>query len=153
MPVAKEEIQRRMARFERVCRQHGLKVTHQRTQIFRELAATGDHPDVETLYKRVHRRVPAVSLDTVYRTLALLEEKGLVRRAELQSGPARYDANTEPHHHFVCSVCGLVRDVYSREMDNLAVPRSVQRIGTVVSSHVQLRGLCARCAQGRHRGE
>lgn len=151
MGVAKEEIQRRMARFERVCRQDGLKVTHQRTQIFRELAGTQDHPDVETIYKRVHRRVPAVSLDTVYRTLALLEEKGLVRRAELQSGPARYDANTDPHHHFVCSVCGFVRDVHSREMDNLAAPSSVRRIGTVLSSNVQLRGLCARCAQGRRK--
>lgn len=147
--VSKAEIKRRMQRFEQVCRQQGLKVTHQRMEIFRELAGTNEHPDAKAIYGAVHRRVPAVSLDTVYRTLAVLEEKGLVSRAEVQSGTARYDADTHPHHHFICTVCGLVRDVYDERMDDLPIPASVQDIGRVLSCHVQLRGLCRRCAAGR----
>jgi len=149
MPVPKTEIERRMEQFERMCRQHGLKVTHQRTEIFRELAGTDEHPDAETIYDAVHRRVPAVSLDTVYRTLAVLEEKGLLGRAEVQSGAARYDANTDPHHHFVCTVCGLVRDVYDEGIDKAPLPASIRSVGTVLSRHVQWRGVCHRCAAGR----
>ena len=150
MTVPKREINRRMRRFQAVCRRHGLKLTHQRTEIFRELASTAEHPDAETVYRQVHERIPAVSLDTMYRTLALLEDKGLIRKAEVRSGPGRYDANTDRHHHFVCTECGLVEDVYSGEMDNLPVPASVRKIGTVTSCHVRLDGICSRCA-GRKR--
>jgi Fur family transcriptional regulator, peroxide stress response regulator len=146
MAVSKTEIQRRMEQFERMCRQHGLKVTHQRTEIFRELAGTDEHPDAETIYAAVHQRVPAVSLDTVYRTLGVLEEKGLIRRAEVQSGAARYDANTDRHHHFICTACGLVRDIHYEQIENVPIPASVQEIGTVESRDIQLRGLCKRCA-------
>ncbi len=149
MAVSKTEIERRMEQFERMCRQHGLKVTHQRTEIFHELAGTDEHPDAETIYAAVHRRVPAVSLDTVYRTLAVLEEKGLIRRAEVQSGAARYDANTDQHHHFVCTACGLVRDVCYEEIEKVPIPASVRDIGTVESRHIQLRGLCKCCMAGK----
>ena len=149
MAVAKEEAECRMRRFVQVCRQRGLRVTHQRTEIFRELARTDEHPDAETIYRRVHRRIPAVSLDTVYRTLGMLEERGLVGKAEVQCGAARYDANTNDHHHFVCTVCGLVRDVYSEAMDEVPVPASVREIGTVTSRRVHWRGVCSRCSAGK----
>jgi Fur family peroxide stress response transcriptional regulator len=136
-----------MQRFEQVCRRRGLRVTHQRMEIFRDLAATDEHPDAETIYRRVHRRIPAVSLDTVYRTLGLLEEQGLARKAEVHSGSARYDANMERHHHFVCSRCGLVRDVAGEAMKRIPIPRSVKSLGVVKSYDVQLRGVCRRCLQ------
>jgi Fur family peroxide stress response transcriptional regulator len=81
MAVPKTEIERRMGRFTETCQANGLKVTHQRMEVFRELASTEDHPDAETIYQSVSRRVPAISRDTVYRTLATLEEYGLVRKA------------------------------------------------------------------------
>jgi Fur family peroxide stress response transcriptional regulator len=151
MAVRKEEIERRMQRFQQVCRRHGLKLTHQRTEIFRELARSEEHPDADSIYRRVHRRIPAVSLDTVYRTLGVLEERGLVRKAEVRSGPARYDANMQRHHHFTCARCGLVRDVYSEEMDDMPIPDSVRAIGTVTSHNVHLRGICRRCARRTNR--
>ena len=146
MAVSKTEVERRIQQFEQVCRRNGLKVTHQRTEIFRELAVTDEHPDAEAVYEAVHRRIPAVSLDTVYRTLGVLEEIGLIRRAEVHSGAARFDANTDQHHHFVCTTCGLVRDVYCEQIEKVPIPASVREIGTVVSRHMQLRGLCKRCA-------
>ena len=147
MAIGKEQIGRRMRRFEEVCRRHGLRLTHQRMEIFREVAGSDEHPDAETIYRGVHRRIPAVSMDTVYRTLAVLEAHGLVRKTEAQSGPARYDANADRHHHFICTRCGLVRDVYSHKLDKVSVPAAVKAIGTVTSCEVQLRGICAGCAK------
>ena len=59
-------VERRMAHFETVCRDSGIKLTHQRLEIFREVAQTGDHPDAEKVYQGVRERMPTVSLDTVY---------------------------------------------------------------------------------------
>ena len=74
-----------MQHFEQVCRGAGVKLTHQRMEVFREVALSGDHPDAETIYRRVRARIPTVSLDTVYRALWLLAELGL-GKARLQSG-------------------------------------------------------------------
>lgn len=150
MKVTKAEIARRMQRFTQGCRTHGLKVTHQRMEIFRELAGVEDHPDAETIYRKVSRRIPAISRDTVYRTLSTLQQHGLVRKAEMLSGKARYDANVDRHHHFVCNECGRIYDFYSDALDDLPVPKSVAKLGRVESSHVQLCGICLCCARGRH---
>jgi len=149
MAISKVEIERRMRRFTETCRQNGMKVTHQRMEVFRELAGAEDHPDAETLYQSVRKRVPAISRDTVYRTLATLEEQDLVRKAEVLSSKGRYDANMDRHHHFVCTECGLVRDFYSEKLDELPIPKSVATLGRVESSHVQLRGICSTCARGK----
>ncbi len=145
MAVAKAELERRIDEAVKTLRRKGLRVTHQRMEIFRELAATDEHPDAETVYQRVSERVPAVSRDTVYRTLATLEAHGLVSRADILGGPARYDADTERHHHFVCTRCGAVKDFRSRALDDLPIPRSAKAIGRVASAHVQVRGICAEC--------
>jgi Fur family peroxide stress response transcriptional regulator len=139
-----------MQRFLEECRRSGLRVTHQRTEVFRELASTAEHPDAETLYQRVRRRVPTVSRDTVYRTLAALEACSLVRKAEIQFSRGRYDANMDRHHHFVCTECGRVADFYSEALDRLPIPVSVASLGRIHSTHVQVRGVCSACV-GRKR--
>jgi len=151
MAVAKAEIERRMRRFEDTCRQSGMKITHQRMEVFRELTRTDEHPDAETLYQNVRRRVPAISRDTVYRTLLSLEEQGLVRKAEILFSKGRYDANTDRHHHFVCTTCGRVRDFHCETLDHLPIPESAASLGSIRSSHVQLRGICSACARRRYR--
>ena len=144
---------RRMRRLEEVCRAGGLKLTHQRIEIFSELARTDEHLDAETIYRQVHGRMPAVSRDTVYRTLAMLEDRGLVIKAN-GSGPSRYDANTDPHHHFICRRCGAVRDFLSEAMDGLSPPADVQRWGVIESVRVQVRGICREClAKDKHKSD
>ncbi|MBN1362020.1 MAG: transcriptional repressor [Sedimentisphaerales bacterium] len=124
-----------------------MKVTHQRMEVFRELAGTEEHPDAEAIYQSVRQRVPAISRDTVYRTLASLEEQGIVHKAEILFSKARYDANTDRHHHFVCTECGRVRDFYSEALNELPLPKTVTSLGRIESAHVQLRGVCAACAR------
>jgi len=145
MSVRAEQIERRIAGFVRACRQAGMKVTHQRTEVFREVAGTDEHPDAETVFERVRRRIPALSLDTVYRTLATLERLGLIRRVDVVGDRARYDANTGPHHHFVCTVCGRIRDFTDESLDNLAPPKLLRAWGQIKSVQVQVRGICRQC--------
>lgn len=144
-------VEERLDRFITACRELGLKVTHQRTEIFRALAATDEHPDAETLFERVHKRIPALSLDTVYRTLRTLEEHGVVARVGSMRDRARFDANTDRHHHFVCTQCGLVSDFYNDELDRFSPPPDVTRLGDVASVYVELRGICRSCSSSRQR--
>jgi Fur family peroxide stress response transcriptional regulator len=137
--------ERRLQHLKAVAREAGLKLTHQRLEIFRELAATEEHPDAETLFRAVQQRMPTVSLDTVYRTLWMLHDLGLVTTLGPRGDGVRFDANLDRHHHYCCVRCGLVRDFESDELDGLRVPDSVKRLGSVVDSHVEVRGLCATC--------
>jgi Fur family transcriptional regulator, peroxide stress response regulator len=146
MTLNPEELQKRMNHLKAALRRAGVKLTHQRLEIFREVAKSGDHPDAETIYKGVRERVPPVSRDTVYRTLWLLLDLGLINTL----GPrdrVRFDANTSLHHHFICKKCGMTRDFYDDEFDRLKVPDAVKILGKVETTHLELRGICHRCSK------
>ncbi len=134
-----------LAAFAEACRDRRIKATRQRMEILRELGAAGRHPDAETIHRGVRRRMPAISLDTVYRTLRTLAEKGVISRVPSTSDRARFDANTGRHHHFVCRTCGRIEDFESAQMDGLASPEAVAGMGEVETVHVELRGRCRGC--------
>ena len=146
MKIIKRDIERRMAFFNEACRKSGAKLTHQRMEIFREVAQTVDHPDVEKVYQGVRERMPTISLDTVYRTLWWLKELGLIRTLGPPRERTRFDANLYRHHHFVCVKCRLTRDFYSDKLDKLTLPESVQSIGLVETAQVEVKGVCLECA-------
>jgi Fur family peroxide stress response transcriptional regulator len=146
METTKQDIEQRMACFNEACRKSGAKLTHQRMEIFREVAQSTDHPDVEKVYQGVRKRIPTVSLDTVYRTLGWLKELGLITTLGPPRERTRFDANLSHHHHFVCVQCGLTRDFYSDKFDKLTLPESVQSIGYVETTQVEVKGVCLKCA-------
>lgn len=144
--------EQRLEHLRSVVSKAGVKLTHQRLEIFRELARTEEHPDAETLFKAVQRRVPTVSLDTVYRTLWMLRDLGLVTTLGPQRESVRFDVNLDRHHHYVCVRCGLVRDFESKDLNGLRVPEAVKDFGSVVEAQVEVRGLCTDCQhKGRRR--
>lgn len=145
MKVSKKDIQQRMARFEEVIRSSGSKLTHQRMEIFREVAQTGDHPDAEKVFFGVRERMPTVSMDTVYRTLWWLKDLKLITTIGPPRERTRFDGNLNPHHHFVCTQCGLTRDFYSDQLDNLKLPESVLSIGHAEQTQVEVKGRCLKC--------
>jgi len=146
MKVTKQDIEQRMAHFKEACRKSGAKLTHQRLEIFREVAQTGDHPDAEKVFQGVRERMPTVSLDTVYRTLWWLKELGLITTLGPLRERTRFDANLNHHHHFVCVQCGLTRDFDSDKLDKLTLPESVQSIGYAEMTQVEVKGVCVKCA-------
>jgi Fur family peroxide stress response transcriptional regulator len=147
MKIEAKEFEKRVNGFSEIFRHSGVKATHQRTIIYREIAGTDGHPDAEMIYSRVRKRIPAISLDTVYRTLRLLEKKGLILRVGSHGEKTRFDANTDRHHHFVCAGCGYMEDIYNEEWNNIRAPSDVGAMGIVNSIHVELRGLCKACAR------
>ncbi len=92
-------------------RASGLKLTPQRMAIVRELAADPTHPTAQELFERLRGALPTMSFATVYNTLDALAAAGLCAALSLSPGAARFDPNMAPHHHAVCDLCGLVRDV------------------------------------------
>lgn len=147
------EISKMTERFEGAIRRAGIKLTPQRIAIYREVARTADHPDIETVFRNVRRKLPSVSLDTVYRTLGLFADLGLVMTVRPLGYRLRFDANTSPHHHFVCTRCGATLDFEYREFDTFRIPAAASALGRVESRHVEFRGLCASCAPGPARSK
>ena len=127
---------------------YGVDVT---PEIFRELAQTEDHPDAEQIFQRVRDRLPTISLDTVYRTLWLLSDIGLVITLGSSRESTRFDANIDSHHHFVCSRCGFTRDFHSSDLDNIRLPDDVSAYGEVKATHVEVRGICKDCMEKENR--
>jgi Fur family peroxide stress response transcriptional regulator len=145
--VDRREVERRMARFTDAARDKGVKLTHQRLEIFREVASSIDHPPVEAVFRAVRTRLPTVSLDTVYRTLWLLEDLGVVTTLGPRRGTVRFDANLRQHHHFVCVRCGMTRDFEDASFDALRVPPAVEQHGDMLATRVEVRGVCRRCSR------
>jgi len=141
------EVERRLEQFKSAAKQAGIKLTHQRLEIFRAVASSVEHPSAEVVYRMVQPAMPTVSLDTVYRTLWLLTDLGLLTTLGPRQDSMRFDANLERHHHYVCVRCGLVRDFESAELNALHIPDSVTQFGQVASAHVEIRGVCANCAK------
>jgi Fur family peroxide stress response transcriptional regulator len=147
MKTSPAEVKLRLNYFEEACRKAGFKVTHQRKEIFKEVARSIDHPDAEAVYKSVRRRIPSVSQDTVYRTLRMLTDLEMINVLGASKDRIRFDANLEQHHHFVCSKCGLTRDFVSADLNNIKVPDLVKDMGAVRLVQVEVRGVCQSCLE------
>jgi len=145
--VESREVGRRLERFKAAVRDAGIKLTHQRLEIFRAVASSLEHPSAEAVHRAVRATTPTVSLDTVYRTLWMLTDLGLLTTLGPRQDSVRFDANLEDHHHYVCTRCGLVQDFESDELNALTIPDTVNHFGRVVSAHVEVRGICGRCAK------
>src|ERR1051326_8762554 len=92
------------SRIERLCVERGLKMTGQRRIIARVLSEASDHPDVEELYRRATQLDRHISIATVYRTVRLFEEKGILERHDFGGGRARYEPMEGTHHHHLIDV-------------------------------------------------
>jgi Fur family peroxide stress response transcriptional regulator len=131
--------------FEGLCRRTGLKLTHQRLEIYRELASTYDHPSADDVYKRVHKRIPTIAVDTVYRTLLTFEQFGLATRVHAFDDRARFDANVSPHQHLACTRCKSIQDFDWETFEEMKPPANTKKWGEVKSMHAVLKGVCKEC--------
>jgi len=141
-----EQQEQTMEHFVTACREAGLKVTHQRTEIYRQLIRIPDHPTAETLHKRLLITLPTISLDTVYRTLTTLEEHHLVTRIQTTESQARFEAVYTPHHHLICSRCKRVVDFQWPAVDTLEPPPNIKQWGQINSKTIVMYGFCKDCS-------
>ncbi|MEN8189318.1 MAG: Fur family transcriptional regulator [Thermodesulfobacteriota bacterium] len=137
--------QQDLSRIKQLCDDAGMKLTHQRLEIYKELLAVMDHPSAERVHKRLQKRLPTIAIDTVYRTLATFTEFGILKKLNVSNDRTLFDINIEPHHHFVCTHCKAVEDIYWHDFDKTTLPEAVTEVGQVQSRHLELHGICNRC--------
>jgi Fur family ferric uptake transcriptional regulator len=105
---------------EALCAAQGMRMTEQRRVIARVLASSDDHPDVEELYRRCAKVDDRISISTVYRTVRLFEDAGIIERHDFREGRARYETATEGHHdHLINLRSGEVIEFQSEEIERL----------------------------------
>ncbi|MFW2830573.1 Fur family transcriptional regulator [Sphingomonas sp. ID0503] len=105
---------------EALCAEKGLRITEQRRVIAKVLSEAQDHPDVEALHERAAEIDPGISIATVYRTVRLFEEAGILERHEFGDGRSRYEAAAEEHHdHLIDVETGKVIEFTDPELEEL----------------------------------
>lgn len=124
----------------------GYRVTPQRLIIHSTLVGLRRHVGAEELLEAVDRKLPNVSLPTVYSALDALEDAGLVRRVSAGQGRALYDTRPADHHHLVCRRCGAVEDLDADVSLAGALAAAGQHGFTPDGAEVVIRGLCAECS-------
>ena len=124
-----------MERLEKLCHDMGMRMTEQRRIVARVLSTSGDHPDVEDLHRRCNAIDPHISIATVYRTVRLFEESGILTRHEFRDGRARYEEVSETHHdHLIDMKSGAVIEFVDDEIE--ALQRAVaKRLGYRLVDH------------------
>ena len=124
-----------MDRLEKLCAEKGLRMTEQRRIIARVLSVADDHPDAEELHRRANELDNSISLATVYRTVKLFEESGIIERHEFRDGRARFEEVPSEHHdHLIDVKSGDVVEFHSEEIERLQV-EIAERLGYKLVDH------------------
>ena len=131
----------------RKLRAHGIAVTPQRLAVLARLLDRHDHPSAEKIYQEVRRQLPAISFNTVYKTLEILCHKGLITKVNPLHEVARYDGETGRHEHLVCRRCHTIADLHWQPEVQPALAPEERQGFRVERQSVTLWGLCARCQQ------
>ena len=122
-------------RIEKLCVEKGMRMTDQRRVVARVLSTAHDHPDVEELYRRAHEVDPHISIATVYRTVRLFEEAGVVERHDFGDGRSRYEESPQEHHdHLIDVESGRVIEFREEEIEALQ-RRVAERLGYRLVGH------------------
>lgn len=148
-PLPREE-----ARFETFLRERKLKLTGERMAVLAAAYREASHFDAETLHAELKEAGSRISRATVYRTLDLLVQCGLVRKQSLGATHASYEAAQDEHHdHLVCIQCGKVLEFFRPDLEQLQESICSERDFTPFHHSLQIFGLCAHCKVGANEGE
>ena len=127
---------------EQKCLLKGVKLTEQRRLIAKVMSEASDHPDVDELYKRVSKIDPKISIATVYRTVKLFEESGILTKHEFKGGKARYEELNEGHHdHLIDVKTGEIIEFVDNEIENLQKKVADKYGYTLVDHKLELYGI------------
>jgi Fur family peroxide stress response transcriptional regulator len=131
--------------FREVCHENGIAVTHQRQVLYEVMKGMHGHPSPEEVYAKVRKKIPAISLATVYKNIHLFVESGVFREVSMHHGSLRVEMNGEAHHHMVCSKCKAITDIGEKEL-GLVAKRNKLPGGFLVERYaVDVIGVCAKC--------
>ena len=131
--------------FRQVCAEHGIAVTHQRQVLYEAMQGMHGHPSPEEVYAQVKKKVPAISLATVYKNIHLFVESGVFREVSMHHGSRRVEMNGHDHHHMVCSRCKGIMDLDEKDLGLLSKRNRLPGGFLVERYSVDVIGVCAKC--------
>ena len=124
------------------------RMTRQRQLVLDTLAKGREHPDVDSLFRQVKAREPNISVATVYRTLTVLKEMGLIEEHRFGENHSHFEiAHAAPHYHFTCLKCGQVLEFEAPQVMQVAHQLSKREELHITSAHLFLSGHCAKCLE------
>ncbi len=121
----------------------GIKPSVQRLRIYEFLSKSIEHPTVETIFNALSPEIPTLSKTTVYNTLKLFQEHGIIMVVNIEDNETRYDADTSFHGHFKCTKCGRVYD-FPLSLEHTNTIGGLENY-TITESHYYLKGICSNC--------
>ena len=128
-----------------------LRMTRQRQMILEELKKVTSHPTADAVYRMVRRRLPRISLGTVYRNLEVLAKHVLIQKLELGGSQRRYDGNPKRHYHVRCVRCGRVDDVPIGTMPAIEDILRGGRGYEILGYRLEFMGVCPKCRKSARR--
>jgi Fur family peroxide stress response transcriptional regulator len=128
-----------------VCRKKELRITPQRLEVYKTIVRTTEHPSAEAILKKVRKRIPNISHDTVYRTLTWLERNKLIFQVGVVDGVARFDGNMKFHVHYICDECGKIGDIFPERFDISNLTAMLPPGFSAERALVEFRGGCPSC--------
>jgi Fur family peroxide stress response transcriptional regulator len=135
--------------FRELCADHGLTATHQRQVLYEVMQTMPGHPSPEEVYARVKKRIPAISLATVYKNIHLFIESGVLKEVSLHHGSLRVEMNSHVHHHIVCSHCKSIADIEEKDLGVLPKRQSLPGGFQVERYAIDVIGICAACQKAK----
>ncbi len=124
-----------------------LRTTQQRTIILEEVRASNSHPSADELYSRVKKRLPRISLGTVYRNLEILTQLGEIQELKLSGSLKRYDWNPNKHYHIRCINCDRVDDAPIAPLNQIEDDLYEATVFEIIGHNLEFTGLCPDCTR------
>jgi Fur family ferric uptake transcriptional regulator len=122
------------------------RMTRQRQIILEELRKVDTHPSADEVYETVRKRLPRISLGTVYRNLEILSELGEIQKLELGGDLKRFDRNSNKHYHIRCMNCGRVDDAPIAPLNQVEDELYGATVYTIIGHRLEFEGLCPQCS-------
>lgn len=127
-----------------------LKYSRQRESIRDFVRNCHEHPTADNVYAGIKEEFPNISLGTVYRNLSLLVELGEIAKISTGNGPDRFDCNTKPHSHFICTHCHCIKDIEIADMDYITRKASENFDGKILAHTTTFYGICKNCLEKKN---
>ena len=127
------------------CKENNLRITPQRTVIYKELSKSKEHPSADMIFKKARRTFPDISFDTVNRTVLTFARIGVINVVEGHGDSKRFDPDINGHHHFRCIKCNNIIDFHDKSYDNLKIPEEIKNQFIVIRKKVCIEGVCSKC--------
>ncbi len=125
---------------------HNIRPSIQRIKVYQYILEHSNHPTADRIYRALIKTIPSLSRTTVYNSVKILADNGIITELQIENNELRYDADIKPHAHFKCTICGTIYDIELSEADFELIDKKVKAKGYHVKRHNFIStGICSTC--------